>query len=125
MKLYSWNVNGIRAVLKKGDFQTFLKKHQPDILCLQETKAERGQVEIDLPDYKEYWNSAVKKGYSGTAIFSKQEPLAVVNGFPDALTKKYPFAADLKGDATTEGRVIAAYTLSLHDALPINRKSVV
>ena len=107
MKVYSWNVNGIRAVLKKGSFQSFLKDHSPDILCLQETKAERGQVEIDLPDYKEYWNSAVKKGYSGTAIFSKQEPLAVINGFPDSLCKRYQLA-DSFGDSTTEGRVIAA-----------------
>ena len=55
MKLYSWNVNGIRAVLKKGDFQRFLEAHNPDILCLQETKANKGQVEIDLPEYEEYW----------------------------------------------------------------------
>ena len=67
MKIYSWNVNGIRAVLKKGTFQSFMAAHQPDILCLQETKAERGQIEIDLAGYHEYWNSAVKKGYSGTA----------------------------------------------------------
>ena len=84
MKLYSWNVNGIRAVLKKGTFQQFMADHQPDVLCLQETKAERGQVEIDLPGYHEYWNSAVKKGYSGTAIFTKKEPLKVTNGFPHA-----------------------------------------
>lgn len=68
MKLYSWNVNGIRAVIKKGDFQTFISQHHPDILCLQETKAKQGQAEIDLPDYQEYWNSAEKAGYSGTAI---------------------------------------------------------
>src|SRR5690349_16588460 len=104
MKLYCWNVNGIRAVLKKGAFQSFLETHRPDILCLQETKAERGQIEIDLPDYKEYWNSAVKKGYSGTAIFSKQEPLNVVCGFPDEFIRRYPFAEDVKGDSTTEGR---------------------
>jgi len=107
MKIYSWNVNGIRAVLKKGSLQSFLKEHNPDILCLQETKAERGQVEIDLPDYQEYWNSAVKKGYSGTAIFSKQAPIAVVNGFPDSIAKRYQFA-DGFGDSATEGRVMAA-----------------
>ena len=61
MKLYSWNVNGIRAVLNKGALQDFIKKHDPDILCLQETKAERGQVEIDLPQYDEHFFSAVKK----------------------------------------------------------------
>jgi exodeoxyribonuclease III len=108
MKLYSWNVNGIRAVLKKGLFQPFLKKHQPDILCLQETKAERGQIEIDLPGYHEYWNSAVKKGYSGTAIFSKQKPLAVINGFPDDFAGRFAFADELKRDSAEEGRVMTA-----------------
>lgn len=108
MKIYSWNVNGIRAVIKKGLFAPFLAAHRPDILCLQETKAERGQVEIDLPGYCEYWNSAEKKGYSGTAIFSKQKPLAVINGFPDEIANRYSFADELKRDATSEGRVIAA-----------------
>jgi exodeoxyribonuclease III len=108
MKLYSWNVNGIRAVLKKNLFQSFLKKHQPDVLCLQETKAERGQIEIDLPGYHEYWNSAVKKGYSGTAIFSKQKPLAVINGFPDGFARRFAFADELKRDSAEEGRVMTA-----------------
>ena len=85
MKIYSWNVNGIRAVHKKGLFLKFLEAYKPDVLCLQETKAERGQIEIELPDYREHWNSALKKGYSGTAIFSKQEPLKVINGFPERL----------------------------------------
>jgi exodeoxyribonuclease III len=108
MKLYSWNVNGIRAVVKKGVFQTFVQTHQPDILCLQETKAERGQIEIDLPDYCEYWNSAVKKGYSGTAIFARQQPLAVTNGFPEDFAKRFKFADELQRDSTEEGRVITA-----------------
>ncbi|WP_331068165.1 exodeoxyribonuclease III [Steroidobacter sp.] len=108
MKFYSWNVNGIRAVVKKGAFQEFIKKHKPDVLCLQETKAERGQAEIDLAGYHEYWNSAVKKGYSGTAIFSKKEPLEVINGFPKEFTRKFAFADELKRDANEEGRVIAA-----------------
>ena len=69
MKIYSWNVNGIRATLKKGTFQSFMEAHKPDILCLQETKAERGQIEIELPGYHEYWNSAVKKGYFGHGDF--------------------------------------------------------
>jgi len=107
MKLYCWNVNGIRAVLKKGLFYPFLEAHQPDILCLQETKAERGQVEVDLPGYHEYWNSAVKKGYSGTAIFSKTKPLNVINGFPDEINQQYKFA-DGFGNSSEEGRVIAA-----------------
>ena len=108
MKLYSWNVNGIRAVLRKGTFQSFMAAHQPDILCLQETKAERGQVEIDLPGYHEYWNSAVKKGYSGTAIFSRQEPLKVTNGYPAAFARRFAFADELQRDSAGEGRVITA-----------------
>ena len=60
MKLYSWNVNGIRSVLKKGTFQSFMADEKPDIVCLQETKAERGQIEIELPGYHEYWKSSGK-----------------------------------------------------------------
>lgn len=108
MKLYSWNVNGIRAVINKGTFQNFIEKEQPDILCLQETKAKQGQAEIDLPDYHEYWNSADKAGYSGTAIFSKIKPLSVMNGFADAIAEKYNLAGDSYGDPTKEGRVISA-----------------
>lgn len=108
MKLYSWNVNGIRSVLRKGTFQQFMAEHQPDIVCLQETKAERGQVEIDLPGYHEYWHSAVRKGYSGTAIFTRVEPLAVVNGFPAEFTERFNFADELARDANDEGRVITA-----------------
>ncbi len=80
MKLISWNVNGIRAVLKKG-FMDFIEEHDPDILCLQETKATPDQVELDLPQYPyKLWNSAEKKGYSGTAVFSKVQPVTTVNG---------------------------------------------
>ena len=107
-KIYSWNVNGIRAVMKKGVFVPFMQKHQPDVLCLQETKAERGQIEIDLPGYEEHWNSAAKKGYSGTAIFSKEKPLSIVNGFPTDFARRFEFADELKRDATEEGRVITA-----------------
>ena len=108
MKLYSWNVNGIRAVLNKGTFQTFIAEHQPDILCLQETKAKPEQVELDLPGYHLYWNSADKAGYSGTAIFSKAEPLNVINGFTDDIAAKYGLADDSYGDPTKVGRVISA-----------------
>lgn len=107
MKLYSWNVNGIRAVVKKGTFQQFIAEHQPDILCLQETKAQQGQAEIDMPGYEEYWNSAEKKGYSGTAIFTKIKPIAVINGFADAIAEKYSLTDDY-GDPNKEGRVISA-----------------
>jgi exodeoxyribonuclease-3 len=108
MKIYSWNVNGIRATLKKGTFQSFMAAHRPDIMCLQETKAERGQIEIELPGYHEYWHSAVKKGYSGTAIFSKHEPLSVVNGFPETFARRFRFADELQRDSAEEGRLITA-----------------
>jgi exodeoxyribonuclease-3 len=105
-KLYSWNVNGIRAVIRKEMFGPFMDKHQPDVLCLQETKAKQGQAEIDLPDYIEYWNSADKAGYSGTAIFTKTEPLSVINGMPEIEDKRD--LSDSYGDASTEGRVLTA-----------------
>jgi exodeoxyribonuclease-3 len=109
MKIYSWNVNGIRAVVKKGAIQDFLKKHQPDILCLQETKAEQGQAEFDMPGYEEYWNASKnKKGYSGTAIFTKLKPIAIINDLPEKFVKSSGLAADHYGDANGEGRVIAA-----------------
>lgn len=108
MKLFSWNVNGIRAVVKKGLFQKFIDEYQPDILCLQETKAKRGQAEIDLPDYEEFWNSAEKPGYSGTAIFSKVKPLSVFNGFADKIAEKYKLAGDNYGDPAKEGRILSA-----------------
>jgi len=79
MKLISWNVNGLRACLKKG-FMEFLAVSDPDIICLQETKMEQGQAEIELPGYHEFWNSADKKGYSGTAIFTKVPPRVVTYG---------------------------------------------
>jgi len=79
IKLTSWNVNGIRAVLKKG-FMDFFNENQSDILCIQETKAHPDQVDILLKGYNDYWNSAEKKGYSGTAVFSNIKPFEVSNG---------------------------------------------
>ncbi len=76
MKLISWNVNGIRACLKKG-FMDFFNETNADIFCIQETKCQVGQVEIEADGYHQYWNAAEKKGYSGTAVFSKNEPLSV------------------------------------------------
>jgi len=108
MKLVSWNVNGIRAVHKKGLFEPFVEKLKPDIICLQETKAEQGQSEVDLSEYEEYWNSAEKKGYSGTAIFTKVKPLSVILGLPQDLAKKYDMASDGYGDPNREGRIITA-----------------
>lgn len=108
MKLYSWNVNGIRAVLNKGLLQKFIAEHDPDVLCLQETKAERGQVELDLPQYTEHFYSATKKGYSGTAIFSKTPALRYLDGFPDDIIAKFDVTGDTYGDPNAEGRIIAA-----------------
>lgn len=79
MKLVSWNVNGIRACVGKG-FTDFFKDVDADIFCIQESKMQAGQLDLDLPGYYQYWNFAEKKGYSGTAIFTKQEPISVVNG---------------------------------------------
>ncbi|MCY7953004.1 exodeoxyribonuclease III [Bacillus inaquosorum] len=80
MKLISWNVNGLRAVMRKMDFLSYLKEEDADIICLQETKIQDGQVDLQPEGYHVYWNYAVKKGYSGTAVFSKQEPLRVMYG---------------------------------------------
>jgi len=108
MKIVSWNVNGIRAVHKKGHFMPMLKALKPDILCLQETKAQEDESPLDLPDYEEFWSSAKKKGYSGTAIFTKQTPENVLFGIPEDICKKYGLADDGYGDPNEEGRVIAA-----------------
>jgi exodeoxyribonuclease-3 len=109
MKLFSWNVNGIRAVVRKGELQKFLTTYQPDVLCLQETKAEQGQAEFDARGYEEYWNSSrTKKGYSGTAIFTKIKPIAIINDIPSDIAQKHNLEADKYGHANDEGRVIAA-----------------
>lgn len=79
MKLISWNVNGIRACVQKG-FEDFFKEADADIFCLQETKMQEGQLTLTLPGYQQYWNYAVRKGYSGTAVFTKKEPLSVSYG---------------------------------------------
>lgn len=78
-KLISWNVNGLRACVDKG-FMDFFKESGADIFCLQETKLQEGQIKLDIPGYHQYWNYAEKKGYSGTAIFTKEEPLSIQYG---------------------------------------------
>lgn len=93
MKIISWNVNGIRAVLKKG-FHNFLLQHDPDILCLQETKYGKDPIQLLLPQYKQYWLPAKRPGYSGTAVFTKFEPLSI----------QYEIAHE---DHDGEGRVIS------------------
>ena len=108
INLYSWNVNGIRAVQKKGLWDPFIASKQPDIICLQEIKAKPEQIDIDLGNYKAYWFSAEKPGYSGTAILSKVAPLQVINGFRGDIIKKFGVTGDTYGDPNLEGRVIAA-----------------
>ena len=104
IKIISWNVNGIRAVQKKG-FDDFITKYKPDILCIQETKAHPDQVDLQLPKYNyKFWNSAEKKGYSGTSIFSKIEPIS------------YSYGIDIKKH-DNEGRVI---TLEFKDYYLVN-----
>ena len=98
MKMVSWNVNGLRACVTKG-FVDIFNKLDADIFCLQETKLQEGQIDLPLEGYYQYWNYAEKKGYSGTAIFTKKEPLAVTNGI----------GID---EHSTEGRVI---TLEFED----------
>ncbi len=105
----------------------FIEKYQPDILCLQETKAQQHQSEVDLPGYEEYWNSATRPGYSGTAIFTKIKPAAITLGIPEKIAKKYDLSNDSYGDPNTEGRVttlefekfyvITVYTVNAKDDL--------
>lgn len=113
LQLYSWNVNGIRAVDKKGSLITFLEQHDPDILCLQEIKANQDQINETLSigeTLQKYYfqiNAAEKKGYSGTALLSKDEPLTVVFDIPENIASKYELA-DKFGDTNKEGRIIVA-----------------
>ncbi|MDA8596775.1 exodeoxyribonuclease III [Candidatus Pacebacteria bacterium] len=110
MKIFSWNVNGIRAVEKKDLFEPFLKEETPDVLCIQETKAQADQVAEDFaaqyPEYEQYWHSAQKKGYSGTAIFTKIAPEAVLCGLPEDIVADFALT-DEYGDTSQEGRVLA------------------
>jgi len=108
LKIYSWNVNGIRAVQKKNALQPFLDAEQPDILCLQEVKATEAQAAIDLDGYRAIWYASERPGYSGTAILSKLEPLQVVTGFPADIIEQYHVTGDTFGNPNLEGRVIAA-----------------
>lgn len=92
MKLISWNVNGLRACVRKG-FLDYFEEQDADIFCIQETKLQSGQIELELEGYHQYWNYALKKGYSGTAVFTKEEPLSVKYGVGDM-------------DSEDEGRIL-------------------
>jgi exodeoxyribonuclease-3 len=108
VRLVSWNVNGIRAVCKKGLFTPFVEDLDPDIICLQETKAQQSQSDLQLPAYEEHWNSAEKKGYSGTANLSKVSPLSVTPGLPKTSIDQFGVIADVFGDPNNEGRVLTS-----------------
>lgn len=108
IKLFSWNVNGVRSVLKKGVLQSFIEQEDPDILCLQEIKAHESQVELDFPQYIEYWNSAPKSGYSGTAIFTKQKPARVERDIAPEIADQISLSECSFGSPNSEGRVLAA-----------------
>ena len=105
MRLFSWNVIGLRAGLKKGTFQDFLNCEQPDIVCLQETKTKPNQVEVDFPEYLELWNSAERPGYSGTAVLSKIQPLNVSSEFPPAISSNEAWNTAKHGTPLIEGRL--------------------
>jgi exodeoxyribonuclease-3 len=108
LRLYSWNVNGIRAVIKKNALEPVLTKEQPDILCLQEVKATEVQAALALKDYRIIWYAAEKPGYSGTVILTKVEPLQTIDGFPKDIIEKYGVTGDAYGDPNLEGRVLTA-----------------
>ncbi len=108
MRIYSWNVNGIRAVQKKGELEPFITQHQPDILCLQEIKATPEQIELDYDSYQAYWNAAQKKGYSGTGLLTRPTPLQVEYGLPEDIIAPYSLSEDSYGNPNKEGRVITA-----------------
>lgn len=108
MKIYSWNVNGIRAVSAKGALDEFITKEVPDIICFQETKAQEAQLDLNFPQYNKFWNSAEKKGYSGTAIWSKTDPISTYYGLPEELITEYKLESDKYGDVSNEGRVLTA-----------------
>lgn len=104
LKLVSWNVNGLRACVKKG-FIDFFQEVDADIFCVQETKLQEGQIQLELQGYNQYWNYAEKKGYSGTAVFTKRKPISV----------KYGFDLD---DSEPEGRII---TLEFEEFFLVNQ----
>ncbi len=126
MKFVSWNVNGLRACLKKGFAESMLGL-DADFICLQETKMERGQAEADLPGYHEFWNSADKKGYSGTAIFARREPLSVFYGMDldkhdhegRLITLEYPdfFLVDCYTPNAQDGLARIGYRMEWEDDL--------
>ncbi len=107
LKLASWNVNGIRAVIRKEQLHPFLEELTPDIVCLQETKAQEGDLDADLAGFQRQWNAAEKKGYSGIAVYSRLPILAVERNLPEDLVREFHVFGDEYGNPNREGRIIA------------------
>lgn len=108
MKIVSWNVNGLRAVLRKDALRPVVDELAPDVLCLQEIKAQETDVELAVPGYQMVWNSAARKGYSGTAMLFRKPPIRVFAGLLDDVQAAFPMGSDPFGDPGTEGRVLTA-----------------
>ena len=108
IRLVSWNVNGIRAIQRKGLYDPFVASLRPDVICLQEVKAAQEQADCDLTGFEPHWHSATKKGYSGTAILSKATPLSIQRGLPTRIVNRHRLAEDEFGNTNDEGRVITA-----------------
>ncbi len=109
MKLFSWNVNGIRAVDSKGELDNFFNQFQPDVVGFQEIKAKEDQIDqTKFADYHKFYNPAERKGYAGTAIYSLVKPIKIIKNLPADLAKKYDLASDKYGDINQEGRVLTA-----------------
>jgi exodeoxyribonuclease-3 len=117
MTIYSWNVNGIRAVINKGLFQSFIDKEKPDILGLQEIKANSDQINLDIKGYYQYYYPAERAGYSGTAVLSKIKPKKVIQGLPNDLVDRYKLDTDSYGNPNQEGRVL---TIELKEFFFVN-----
>ncbi len=107
ISIYSWNVNGIRAVINKGAWEQLLAKQNPDIICLQEIKAKPEQIIIPESNYLANWYPAEKAGYSGVAILTKPKPIQIVYGLPSDIVKAYSIDQDVYGDPNKEGRVVS------------------
>ena len=108
IRLVSWNVNGIRAVQRKGLYDPFIAALDPDVVCLQEVKADQSQADCATDGFDVHWHPAIKKGYSGTAMFSKLEPVSVTRGLPSRLVRTHRLEEDDFGNTNDEGRIITA-----------------
>jgi len=105
--IYSWNVNGVRAVINKGAWQVFINQQSPDIICLQEIKAKAEQIKLPTGSYKQHWYSADRAGYSGVGVLTKPDPINIIDGLPNDIVDQYNLNDDNYGTPNQEGRVTA------------------